>query len=60
MTFSFVIYFVTNSADYFFPYRLLSFRFLHKSETADQPDHVPSTGTSNNRVGNIWGIRRVG
>ena len=23
---------------------------LHMSETADLPDHVPSTGTSNNRA----------
>ena len=26
------------------------FRCLHMSENADQPDHMPSTGTSNNRT----------
>ena len=31
------------------------FRCLHMSGTADQPDHVPSTGTSNNRTAQYLG-----
>ena len=31
------------------------FRCLHMSGTADQPDNVPSTGTSNNRTAQYLG-----